>query len=265
MNILRQPLIVGWLSVSFIVMLVSILLSIFVPSNLFVVIIAVLLAQVSGSVLFPILVGYFYDKIKERETGEAIWRLFKEFSEGGILRVYKDREENENPENALSDLRNTFLGHANGDVKLIGVSLRVFFNPTGPFYEGISSIAQRGTIDSNIKIKALVSDPSSPECVNRAKVETPGLPDPLIERDISLTIANLEYLKGKSREDLVQYGYYQEAPYCTLVIFPGRCYYSPNLLSAVVPVRLPMIVFREGSHGYDVLNRYFDHLWEHRM
>jgi len=241
MGLLKRPVVLAWLVMSFIVMVVSILLSIFVPSNMLVAVIAVLLSQASSSIFFPILVGYFYDKVTEEESGGAIWRVFKEFSDGGIIRVYKDREESARPENAVVELRHAFLTHRQGEVKLVGVSLRVFFNATGPFYEAISKTAQIGETNKEVQVQAPISHPESPEVTNRAAIETPNVRDSLIRRDITLTAANIEHLQSRFPNALVQYGYYSEAPYCTLVVFPDRCFFSPNLLSRVVPVRLPMM------------------------
>ena len=264
MGLLKRPVVLAWLVMSFIVMVVSVLLSIFMPSTTFVVIVAVLLSQASSSVFFPILVGYFYDKVREEESGGAIWRVFKEFSDGGIIRIYKDRQESPSTENAVVELRQAFLNHRQGEVKLIGVSLRVFFNPTGPFYQAISKIASIGESNEEVQIKALVSHPESPEVANRAAIETPNMKEPLIARDIALTTANIQHLHSCFPNALIQYGYYREAAYCTLVVFPDRCFFSPNLLSRIVPVRLPMIIFQSGSHGYCVLNAYFEYLWRKR-
>ena len=262
MELLKRPVVLAWLVISFIVMVISILLSIFVPSNTLVVIIAVLLSQASSSIFFPILVGYFYDKIKEEESGGVIWRVFKEFSDGGIIRIYKDREESTSPENAVAELRQAFFDHRQGEVKMIGVSLRVFFNPTGPFFQAISQIASIAETNREVQIRALILHPESPEAANRAAIETPHMGEPLIKRDIALTAANIQSCFPNA---LIEYGYYKEAPYCTLVIFPDRCFFSPNLLSRVVPVRLPMIIFRSGSHGYHVLDAYFEYLWQKKM
>jgi hypothetical protein len=225
------------------------------------------LATVSSTVFFPLIAGYYYDKLREKQEGESIWRVFKEFSDGGILRVYKDREENEDEENAVADLRKAFEGHHEGKVKLVGVTLRVFFNQAGPFYRSITTITNLHKVDDKVRIRALVCDPNNnPEVVNRARIETPGrLNDPLIKIDIHLTIASIQNLNKKYGSDAVEYGGYSSSPYCTLIIFPNKCYFSPNILSADAPVRLPMIVFNEKSHGYKVLNQYFDYLWENRI
>ena len=102
MNLLKNPLIVFWLSFSFIAMILSVVLSIFMANNILAVIIAILISQAASSIFFPIVVSYFYDKFTEEERGDAIWRIFKEFADGGIDRVYQNREESDNLDNATS-------------------------------------------------------------------------------------------------------------------------------------------------------------------
>jgi hypothetical protein len=264
MKLLKNPIILIWFSVSFILLIVGVILSIFVANSTFWAVIAILLSTLSSSIFFPIAVGYFYDNLKERESGDVIWQVFKDFSEGGIMRVYKDREVSGNPENAEVDLRRAFDNHVSGDIKLIGISLRVFFNQTGPFFQSILRLSSRSQLDESIKIKALVSHPTSYEVGCRAEIETPNMKEKLIQSDIMISVANMQHLNDQFSQPSVEYGFYCSAPYCTLVIFPEKCYFSPNILARSAPVRLPMIVFSEGSHGYKKLNEYFEYLWAKR-
>ena len=117
----------------------------------------------------------------------------------------------------------------------------------------------------NIDIRSLISHPDSPEVWNRAKIETPDINnDPLIQIDIRSTTASIEKLNTNFPNHPIQYGFYNQAPYCTCVLFKDRCYYSPNILSRDAPVRLPMIVFQKNSHGYKKLSEYFEYLWDHK-
>jgi hypothetical protein len=145
---------------------------------------------------------------------------------------------------------------------MIGVSLRVFFHPTSAFYNAIKEVTSKATIDNCIKIKTLVLKPECSEVRIRSKVENPkpGEED-LIKIDISNTIGNIRLLNQQVKSDIIEDSYYESCPYCTLVIFPDKCYYSPNLLSPSVPVKLPMIIFKKNSHGYDILNEYFEYMW----
>jgi hypothetical protein len=246
-------------------MVTGVYLGVSESTNADAVLVAILLTTFSSSIFFPILVGYFYEKAKEEESGEAIWEVFRDFSEAGITRVYRDREENQYPDNALVDLRNSFTNHHHGEIRIVGVSLRVFFNSTGPFYEAIRKIAASTQTDPSVRILALISHPESPESLNRAAIETPSKGRAMIGDEIGLSVKSMENLRHEFDGEPVQYGYYNEAPYCTAVIFPDKCYFSPNILSKEVPVRLPMIVFRSDSHACDVLRKYFDYLWSKRM
>lgn len=258
-GILRNPWIFAVFFTSFTFLMVSAGLAIWAPKEQFIII---MLSQFSSAVFFPILVGFFYERFKRKQEGETIWGVFKEFSDGGILRVYKDREENDSEENALQDLRKAFETHNDGTIKLIGVSLRVFFNQPGPFYRSITTICDLHKYKKNVSVKALISSPDSPETLNRARIETPGRQsDPLIKIDMKSTIESILNLKKNYGEESVEYKTYLPAPYCTAIIFPGKCYFSPNILSVNPPVRLPMIVFRQNSHGYEKINDYFDYLW----
>ncbi len=53
----------------------------------------------------------------------------------------------------------------------------------------------------------------------------------------------------------------KSAPYCTVVIFPEKAFYTPNILSTDVPANLPMLVFHHSSDVYDKLKQYFEFLW----
>ncbi len=262
----KQYFFIFWVTVSTMLIVVAFLIPLFNTNvtNISIVksITLLLLAQLGGSILFPLVVGFVYDRLKRHDDADNIWIAFRDLAEGGILRVYKDREENEYPDNAFLSLKTAFDNATTGEVKLVGVSLRVFFNQTGPFYRSIYNICSLSDKTGAVSIRALLSHPDAPETTNRAKIETPQLKkEPLIEIDINSTVASIDNLNRTFSKAIIQHRFYKEAPYCTCIIFQDRCYFSPNLLSNDAPVRLPMIVFRKGSHGYTKLSSYFDYLW----
>lgn len=222
---------------------------------------SIIFITLSSSILFPLTVGYFYDKIRERREGQSIWRLIKEFVDGGIWRVYKDREGSGAKENALTDLAQAFKKFNRGKIKMVGVSLRVFFHEPSHFFPYIEELCSK----KSTEIRALVCHPDCPEVHNRAKIEAPGGKYPGIRYDIKKTIASMHNLNKDVGTNIIEYGCYSSAPYCTLIMFPDKCYFSPNILSTHAPSRLPMIVFKVGSHGYEVLEHYFDHLWANKI
>lgn len=224
---------------------------------------AIVLQTLGSSIAFPILVSFTYDRLRERWLGDAVWRIFGELADAGIERVYRDREFDPNRENAQTRLSEEFRAHRNGEVRMMGASLRVFFNPLGPFQRDIEQML--GESRGDVVIRALIQRSGSPAIRDRIEAEQPGLPagQPAQgERDADSSIAAVVRINA-AQGDHITMRRFQPAPYCTAVIFPHIAYYSPNLLTAEVPVRLPMILFRAGSHGYQVLSSSFDYLWNH--
>lgn len=224
---------------------------------------AIALEALGAAVLFPIVVSVVYDSLRERWLGDEVWRIFGELADAGISRVYRDREATANADNAQARLAEDFADLKSGEVRMIGVSLRVFFNPLGPFYGDITDMLRNGR--EGISLSVLTSSPTSAEAQERAAIEEPGRASeakPQIHRDIESTIATVRSMVQTMEADITL-RQFTPAPYCTAILFPHIAYFSPNLLAPDAPVRLPMILFRPGSHGYEMLKASFDYLWDH--
>jgi hypothetical protein len=223
----------------------------------------VTIQSLGATILFPILVSFAYDRLRERWLGDEVWRLFSELADAGIVRVYRDREYAANRDNAQTRLSNAFDDCKSGEVCMIGPTLRVFFNPLGPFYSDIAEMLRNG--GGKVTIRALIERADSTAVADRTAIEEPTLgpgDKPQTERDAESSIAQAKALINAIGPYL-SIRRFLPAPYCTAVIFPDIAFYSPNLLAPVVPVRLPMILFRSGSHGYNMVKASFEHLWEH--
>jgi hypothetical protein len=227
-------------------------------------VLAVALEALGAAILFPILVTFAYDRLKERWLGDEVWRLFSELSDAGIIRVYRDREFAPGKDNAQTRLSEEFLNLESGEILMMGPTLRVFFNPLGPFYRDIEAMLRNA--NSEVHIRALIEQPDSPAVWDRTAIEEPNLAPgdkPQTERDADSTLAQVRNM-SKTIGPYISMRRYLPAPYCTAVIFPHIAFYSPNLLAPEVPVRLPMILFRSGSHGYRMIRSSFDYLWQHK-
>ncbi len=247
------------MSISTSILIISITLSFFVKENIIFTLILIIMTNLASCFLFPILVGQYTDKILKKKDFDVINDFYQDFSDGGIIRVYKDRERTIREDNGENALIKEFNQHKNGEIKLVGVSLRVFFNPTKlTFYGPITELLN----NPNVQIKALINSDEAPETKNRGELESPNLSPPTIITDMQATVDNIKLLKNKYGNNKVEGKRFEEAPYCTAIIFPEKCFFSPNILCQDAPVRLPLIVFRKGSHGYDVINKYFNYLWE---
>lgn len=214
---------------------------------------AILLAQLASSIFFPVTIGVLYDKIRGKKDGDAIWKVFYEFNDGGIIRIYKSRDE----ETGKDALRERFEKYkSDEEIKFIGVSLREFFVPGNPFYDVIQNLIFN---KKNIKIKALLCDPKSVEAKNRGEIENPGDEEAQITKQIEIS---KEVIDNYATDDnSIEYKFYTEAPYCTAVLFSDQCFYIPNILIRSRPI-LPMIVFRKNSKAFNHLNEYFKNIWE---
>lgn len=239
-------------------LILAIILSVSVKGNLIFTITMIILTNLSSCFLFPILVGQYTDKYLKKKDFDVINEFYQDFLDGGIIRVYKDRERSEREDNGENALIREFINHKSGEIKLVGVSLRVFFNPTKlTFYGPITELLKF----PQVKIKALINSNEAPETINRGVLESPDVEIPTIITDMQATIDNIKLLKSRYGDDKIDGKRFMEAPYCTAIIFLEKCFFSPNILSQEAPVRLPLIVFRKGSHGYNVVNDYFDYLW----
>ena len=258
----RRRYLYWWSCAGFVIFITGVSLSITTHGSFFTVI-SIILQALGAAILFPILVSFSYDRLRERWLGDEVWRLFAELSDAGITRVYKDRENSAVEDNAQARLAKEFRDLGVGEVRMMGVTLRVFFNALGPFYDDIESMLK--TSDGRVNIRALISNPLSPEVIYRANIEEPhrdSARKSQIERDIESTVATASHL---SREfgSRIRMRFFMPAPYCTVIIFPDVAYFSPNILAPKAPVRLPMILYRSSSHGYRMIESSFEFLWNY--
>lgn len=226
-------------------------------------VLAIAMQALGAAIMFPIFVSFAYDRFRERWLGDEVWRLFAELADAGITRVYKDREFVQDRDNAVTRLSEEFKQIRDGEIRIMGPTLRVFFNVLGPFHEDIETMLAKG--HGGVKIRALIERDDSPSVADRTAIEEPHLAvgdQPQTQRDASATVAAIRTIH-KNIGAHITLRRFMPAPYCTAVIFPHVAYFSPNLLAPAVPVRLPMIVFRVGSHGYKMLSASFDYLWTH--
>ena len=250
------------IALSFIIMAVSVIVTCVVTQlSLFWTIMFIILTQISSCFFFPIIVGQIIDKEKAKRDFGVINSFYQDFSEGGIIQVYKDREASDRSDNGEAALKRAFEEHDSGEVKLIGVTLRVFFNQTGPFYSNIEKLCAKSMTAPSIELKALINSENAPETLSRGKIESPNIDPPTIKIEMRATKQHIFRLNEKTRKEVIHVKEYDQAPYCTAIIFPNKCFFSQNLLCDTAPVRLPLVVMNRESHGYTVVNSYFDYLW----
>lgn len=225
------------------------------------VIVGITLQSLGAAILFPVIVSFLYDRMRENWFGDEVWRIFTELADAGIQRIYQHREASTRSDNAQVRLLRELESVEEGEVLMLGPTLRVFFNPLGPFFPAIAAMCSSPA--RGVQIRALVSNPDSESALHREQAEQSLLAEQgssQYRRDVDSSVATVKKL-ARDSGGAVQLRNFIPAPYCTVVIFAHCAYYSPNLLSGLVPVRLPMIIFRAGSHGYRVVRDSFEHYW----
>ena len=216
----------------------------------------ILLSQLATCILFPLLVGYYMERYREKRDGDTLMQYFDELSEGGIMRVFKHRKPGSQ---GFEDMKRKFETHTEGEIKIIGVTLKTFFSSYGLI---LTHIQNSLTKYPNIKIKALLCDEKSPELNNRGEIENSMDGQINMQNKILTITKEIDKLINERKLTNLSYRKYMEAPYCTAVIFPDMCYFSPNILSKSDSINLPFFVLKKGSEGYEKIDKYFDYLWE---
>lgn len=216
-------------------------------------IISLSLISLGSAIAFPLIVGFVVDFIRKETLGDVIWCVIKEFAEAGVCDFCKSRYTDEAKLNLLQEIKN----HKNGEIKIIGVTLKYFFQKEfSHFYESIEELLKNNL--KNVSLKVLLCDPDkNPEVLHRSPVDRPEHTKTMVEWSIK-SIQNLKNQYG----DTISYAEYIEAPYYTSIIFPNKCYLIPNILIKEGKNPLFMIALSSHSPAYEQILDVFESLWE---
>ena len=257
---------------------------------------ASLLVQAGGAFFFALTVGWAIERYRTAEGYSVLWLFSQEFRKAGVLAFYSDRKNH-----AERSLEEAFEKHKEGEVLMAGASLRLFLAPGLHFYtwvekildrKGRSPIAVRALFcnpESNQElpfrsfVEEFNQDRSFPkhspfdwkksigfsfdefikEFFENHSIGAPADQRCRVIQDIESTRVGVNALQGvaKMSGNFIYHREFKSAPYCTVIIFPDRAFYTPNLLSTEVPVNMPMIVFHKSSDAYRKLVQYFEFVW----
>jgi hypothetical protein len=243
--------------------------------------------QLGGAFFFALTAGYIVEKIRSSEGYSVLWLFSQEFRKAGVSQFYSDRKGQS--EKALEE---AFNSHFEGEVLMAGASLRLFLATGQHFHDWTSKILSR----KNVRVRAVFCSPegndelplrSFIEEFNQDKNFPKDSPfdwskkinfsfeefkqdfyrDPKNElrviNDLMATRRGITALKGltKSIGSSIDHREIRSAPYCTVIIFPDKAFYTPNLLSEKSPVNMPTLVFHKTSEVYKRLKEYIEFLW----
>lgn len=254
-----------------------------------------ILVQAGGAFFFALTVGWAIDKLRDAEGYSVLWLFSQEFRKAGVISFYSDRKGH-----AEKSLEEAFEKHRGGEVLMTGASLRLFLAPGLHFYSSIHDMLKRKG-SSQVTVRALSCRPeNNKELPVRSFVEefnqdrTFPKDSPFdwgkkigfsfeefekeffekhgmmasvtkcrVIHDLEATRAGVIALQGvaKGVGNIITHREFKFAPYCTVIIFPDKAFYTPNLLCSEVPVNMPMMVFHKSSDVYKKLVDYLEFLW----
>lgn len=255
-----------------------------------------ILLQAGGAFFFALTVGWVVDRVRDIEGYSVLWLFSQEFREAGVLAFYADRANY--AEKALED---AFKKQGAGEILMAGASLRLFLAPGLHFYQPVEKLlGRRHTFPLTVRalscspehnyelpLRSFIEEFNQDKTFPKSDVfdwnkkldfvfeefessffDTHGIYAPSEQRvrvvhDLESTRAGVKALQGAGKRvgNHLHHREFKFAPYCTVIIFPDRAFYTPNLLSSQVPVNLPMIVFHKTSDSYAKLKDYFELLW----
>lgn len=245
--------------------------------------------QIGGAFFFALTAGYVSEALQRARGYSNLWLFCQEFRKAGVVGFYADRDGD-----AKTELDETFKAHQKGEVLMAGASLRKFLASGQPHNSMIRELLTRKGVSVRAVFSSSKGNRELPvrsfiESFNRGK-KSPKIGggtfdlekkidfsfDEFVETfdkkygDHTRVITDIKSVQAGSDElidiaaekgSAFAYRESKSAPYCTLIIFPEKAFYTPNLLCREEPVNMPMIVFHKSSDAYKKILQYFKFLW----
>jgi len=306
----KYILLIIWI-ISFLILILSYIFALLYPGQIpkTIQIPLLCIVNLASGFFFPLTVSRIIEFIRDRDIATVIWDFSSECRDAGLLMFYSSRDN----EIAKRALEKSFLEHNEGDILIVGPSLRLFFASDAYFRKEIENNLDKYE-EKGVKIRAIYShidkNRSLPirsyiEEFNPDGTHPEGKPrKKFIWQSINFNNWNGNCSKDKFSLDDFCRTYHEKfsknfdnkyvrciqdlksveiglnelnsrtdggkvieartticAPYCTAIIFPNVCYFTPNLLYHSAPVNLPMLSFLRGGSVYDRILDHFKFLW----
>ena len=244
---------------------------------------SIALRQIGVATFIASTVGVFfseyYSKVREEDLRKELMAIVTQameerhsLEEAGIVTIYPDRKGK-----AIADLREKLESVEEGTVRMIGATLRIFFNPGSDFTDIIHRIINT---KPKVKFQVLLLNVNSLQALYRSEAETVGgtfkddedyrnRSGQFFESERSRVQINSLNEGVRSREPPIEVRYYDTAPYCLLVMFDDVCYTSQYIYgdsnAQVNTVKLPQITFKAESNAYKKFKWHFDFVWKNAV
>lgn len=284
-------------AISFVLMVIGITTLVVYPSPIPMIIrvVCIIMTQVGGAVFFPLTFAEIIQRVRTKRHQKVLGTYFSECGRAKLVSFYSNRA----ADGAQKQLNDAFNNHRHGNIRIIGVSLRAFFSNVGFFHDTIKKNLELYK-HNRVHIRAVICDiEKNTELPARSLIEQ-LIPHGIIphapqkkktkhgvsfqwSEEHKLNIP--EYISKyyatygidiqkpamcimdlKNAEDyfpLAKCLHIRKmmfAPYFTGVIFPGECYYTPNILYGDIPANMPMLVFANGL-VYSRILEHFEFCW----
>jgi hypothetical protein len=260
--------------------------------------VANLFVQVGGAFFFALTAGYVFEKIQNAEGYSLLWLFSQEFRKAGLVDFYADRDDD--AEKALKEAfekhRKGEVLLAGASLRVFLVQGQPFYskvesmlnregsskitvkaltcNPEKnrelPFRSFIEEFNQDGSFpkkkslkwDWEKKINFSFSDFEQKFFKNHG-IYAPSKDRLRVNRDLDGTRGGIIALKGiaEGADNSFEHREFECAPYCTVIIFPGKAFYTANIFYNDAPANLPMMVFHKSSEVYKKLVTHVKFMW----
>jgi hypothetical protein len=258
---------------------------------------AALMVEAGGAFFFALSVGLVIDRLRDAEGYSVLWLFGQQFRRAGVLAFYSDREGD--AEIALRQAfekhhRGEVL-MAGASLRLFLApghpfcsSMKAMLTRKGGAPVEVKALSCSPENSHELPVRSFVEEFNQDQSFpnesrpfdwkkrisfdfaefERGFYQKHGIDAPSEEKlrvigDLESTRQGVKELQGaaKSGGNHIVHREYNSAPYCTVIIFPDKAFYTPNLLCTEVPVNMPMIVFHRSSDAYAKLENYVRFLW----
>lgn len=261
---------------------------------------AALLVEAGGAFFFALTVGWVIERLRDAEGYSVLWLFSQEFRKAGVLAFYSDRKNNAERtlEQAFEKHHGGEVLMAGASLRLFLAQgfhfysrVKEMLSRKGRRLVVVRALSCSPVCNHEVPVRSFVQEfdqnliypksSTSSLCFEPGErisfsfgefeknffvehgIDAPSDQRVRVILDLEATRKGVRALQpdAKRTGNSIYHRESRFAPYCTVIIFPDRAFYTPNLLCSDVPVNMPMVVFHKSSEAYRKLKEYVEFLW----